>query len=148
MAPSMVVGLRPYTFGHQRWNVDAIRASTSPGVLVARTRSGLLLFGTVRSMQAASVMQAARDAARRAVINRNFIEGSRRRLELEREDHRERAVLRIVVAVEAVVDVAGLGIVAAVPSPGVQIAPHHGHRCANPMVAGNAREQARRNLIL
>src|ERR1044071_1558936 len=39
---NMMVGVLPYTLGQNRWYVPAISPSTSPGVLVARTRSGLL----------------------------------------------------------------------------------------------------------
>src|ERR1700741_4990642 len=88
--------------GHHRWNVPATSASTSPGVFVARTRSGLLLFATVRSIQAASVEQAATSAARRTAVDRRVIESSGRGSELDLENGGEIPVLRIVIAVESV----------------------------------------------
>src|ERR1043166_8078104 len=122
----MIVGVVPYTRGHHRWNVDAISASTSPGVFVARTRSGLLSLETVRLMQRASVRAAAIHAARRT-IDEEVIGGSWSRLEVELQDGGNRAVQRIVAAVrvQTVVRRDHLGVVALVFRPRVEVAADH-----------------------
>src|SRR3954468_1951121 len=120
---------------------------TSPGVLVARKRSGSLLFGTFRSMHPATTIQAASSAARRIAIDRLIIDTLPSRSELNLKNAREIAVLRIVVAVEAVDDAARLRVVALVARPCLEIASDHrdvrGHR----PVARNQPHEAVRQLV-
>src|ERR1043165_8964683 len=100
-------------------------AWTSPGVFVARKRSGSLLLATVKSMHPASAVQAANSAARRNAIDRPIIRFAPSRSELELKNAREIPVLRIVIAVEPVDDAARLRIVALVARPCLQVASDH-----------------------
>src|SRR5262249_36295540 len=97
-------------------------------------------------MQATAVAQIDASIARRTAIDREIIEMPSRS-ELNLENSREVAVLRIVVAVEAVVHRADLGIVSRVARPGLEVAPDDRDRRAQPAVAWNAREQTLRQLI-
>src|SRR5687768_3360205 len=91
------LGVVPYTRGHHWRNVDAIRFCTSPGVLVARTRSGLFRLSTVRSTQLVNMRQAATMLTGRA-SDRKVIGGSVGS-EDELENAGERTRLRVAVVV-------------------------------------------------
>src|ERR1043166_5635494 len=106
-------------------------AWTSPGVFVARMRSGLLLFGTVKSMHATRVTRGAPSIDVSSDVLRRWSE-------LELEDRGEIAVLRIVVAVEAVRHRAHFRIVAFVTGPRLEVAATERDRRPRPAIAGNA----------
>src|SRR5262245_51154560 len=73
---------------------------------------------------------------------------SSRRSELDLEDAREVAVLRIVVAVEAVDHRSDLRVVALVARPRLEVAADERERRAYAAVSRDARQQSPRDLIL